>query len=140
MENLLVMAFFFIIGGVFIYIGYYFRNKNIRIESNGIKTKATIIDFVEKKSRDSDGYTSTMYYPIVKFYDTNGIEKTQELDYGTSFKGSKKSIDIIYLKKDDAYEIMINNKFWKTYFPMIFIGIGSFFCIITLIFYIYHLE
>ncbi|GAA0728275.1 hypothetical protein GCM10009430_37270 [Aquimarina litoralis] len=137
MENLLVIAIFFIVGGVFIYIGYYFRNKNIRIESNGVKTKATIIDFVEKRSKDSDGYTSTMYYPIVKFYDTNGIEKIQELDYGTSFKSSKKNMDIIYLKKNDTYEIIINNKFWKTYFPMIFIEMGYFFCIITLIFYLY---
>jgi len=61
----------------------------------------------------------------VKYLEKNGIETTQKLDSSANPKRINEPIDIIYLKKDNEYEIMINSEFWKTYFPMIFI-VGGF--------------
>lgn len=119
-------AFVFLtVGSGFLFVGFYMRNSNRRIQANGIKTKAKIIDFVEEHSKDSDGYSQSYHFPIVKFTDKNGIETTQKLDSSANPKRINQPIDIIYLKKENEYEIMINSEFWKTYFPMIFI-IGGF--------------
>ncbi|RKN82524.1 DUF3592 domain-containing protein [Ulvibacterium marinum] len=125
MENLIGNIVFLIVGSGFLYAGFYIRNSNRRIEANGIKTKAKIIDFVEEESEDADGYSNTYHYPIVRFTDKNGIETTQKLNSSANPKKINQPIEIIYLKKDNEYEIMINSEFWKTYFPMIFI-IGGF--------------
>ncbi|GAA3655981.1 DUF3592 domain-containing protein [Flavivirga jejuensis] len=116
---------FLIVGGGFLFAGFYMRNSNRRIQANGIKTKAKIIDFAEERSKDTDGYSQVHHFPIVRFKDRNGIETTQKLDTSANPKRINERIDIIYLKKENEYEIMINTEFWKTYFPLIFI-IGGF--------------
>lgn len=125
MENLIGAFVFLIVGVGFLYAGYYVRNSNRRIQANGIKTKAKIIDFIEERSKDADGDSHLYHFPIVSFTDRNGIETTQKLDSSENPKRINELIDIIYLKKDNEYEIMINSDFWKTYFPLIFI-IGGF--------------
>ena len=125
MGNLIGNIVFLIVGGGFLYAGFYIRNSNRRIQANGIKTRAKIVDFVEEESEDTDGYSNTYHYPIVRFIDKNGIETTQKLNSSSNPKKINQHIEIIYLKKDSEYEIMINSEFWKTYFPMIFI-IGGF--------------
>ena len=57
----------------------------------------------------------------------NGIVTTQKLDSSENPKRINELIDIIYLKKGNEYQIMINSEFWKTYFPMIFIIAGFLF-------------
>lgn len=127
MENLIGAFVFLIVGGGFLYVGYYVRNLNRRIQANGIKTKAKIIDFVEERSKDADGDSHLYHFPIVNFTGRNGIETTQKLDSSENPKRINQMINIIYLKKDDKYEIMINSEFWKTYFPLIFIIAGFLF-------------
>ena len=124
MENLIANILFLIVGGGFICVGFYIRNSNLRIQENGIKTKAKIINFVSEESKNTDGYSNTYYYPIIQFIDKNGIKTTQKLNSSTSPKQINKLIEIIYLKKDNEYKIIINNEFWKTYFPLIFIIVG----------------
>ncbi|NIK93603.1 DUF3592 domain-containing protein [Mangrovimonas sp. CR14] len=126
-KELLGGLIFLIIGCGFLYAGFYIRSSNSRIQANGIKTQAKIIDYFEEESEDADGYSSTYYYPIVRFTDKNGIETTQKLNSSANPKKINQPIEIIYLKKDNEYEIMINSDFWKTYFPIIFIIIGFLF-------------
>jgi len=125
MENLIGAIVFLIVGGGFLYAGFYVQNSNSRIQTSGIKTKAKIIDFIEERSKDADGNSHIHHFPIVRFTDKNGIETTQKLDSSANPKRINEPIDIIYLKKNNECEIMINSEFWKTYFPMIFI-IGGF--------------
>lgn len=125
MENFIGAIVFLIVGGAFLYAGFYVWNSNRRIQTCGIKTKAKIIDFIEERSKDADGDSYTYHFPVVRFTDKNGIETTQKLDSSANPKQINEPIDIIYLKKDNEYEIMINSEFWKTYFPMIFI-VGGF--------------
>ena len=125
MENLIGAIVFLIVGGGFLYAGFYVRNSNRRIQTSGIKTKAKIIDFIEERSKDADADSHIYHFPVVRFTDKNGIETTQKLDSSANPKRINEPIDIIYLKKNNEYEIMINSEFWKTYFPMIFI-VGGF--------------
>jgi len=125
MGSLIGAFVFLIVGGGFLYAGYYIRNSNRRIQTNGTKTKAKIIDFIEEQSKDTDGDSHIYHFPIVRFMDKDGIETTQKLDSSANPKRTNEPIDIIYLKKDNEYEIMMNSNFWETYFPMIFI-IGGF--------------
>ncbi|MEM7185998.1 MAG: DUF3592 domain-containing protein [Bacteroidota bacterium] len=125
MESLYGSIIFLIGGGGFIYAGFYILNLNLRIEKNGIKTKAKIVDFVIDKSKDMDGDAHVYHFPVVRFTDNNGVVTTQKLDSSANPNRINQTIEIIYLKKDDHYEIMINTDFWKTYFPLIFV-IGGF--------------
>ena len=124
-RDLLGGLVFLVVGCGFLYAGFYVRNSNRRIQTSGIKTKAKIIDFIEERSKDADGYSHIYHFPVVRFTDKNGIDTTQKLDSSANPKRINEPIDIIYLKKDNEYEIMINSEFWKTYFPMIFI-VGGF--------------
>ena len=125
MENLIGAIVFLIVGGGFLYAGFYVWNSNRRIQRSGIKTKGKIIDFIEERNKDADGNSHIYHFPVVRFREKNGIETTQKLDSSANPKRINEPIDIIYLKKDNEYEIMINSEFWKTYFPMIFI-VGGF--------------
>ena len=135
-EEYIGAVVFLIVGSGFLFAGYSVRNSNRRIQENGIKTKAKIIDFVEERTKDSDGYSQLHHFPIVRFTDRNGIETTQKLDSSENPKKINKLIDIMYLKKDNEYEIMINNDFWKKYFPWIFIIGGFLFLGIGIIWFI----
>ena len=125
MENLIGAIVFLIVGGGFLYAGFYVWNSNRRIQRSGIKTKGKIIDFIEERNKDAEGNSHIYHFPVVRFREKNGIETTQKLDSSANPKRINEPIDIIYLKKDNEYEIMINSEFWKTYFPMIFI-VGGF--------------
>ncbi len=127
MENLIGAAVFLFVGGAFLFVGYYVRSSNRRIQANGIKTKTKIIDFVTERIKNTDGDSNIYHFPIVRFTDKNGIETIQKLDSSESPRRINQPIDIIYLKKGNDYEIMIDSTYWKTYFPMIFITLGFIF-------------
>ena len=80
MENLNGAIVFLIVGGGFLYAGFYIRNSNRRIQTSGIKTRAKIIDFIEERSKDADGESHIYHFPVVRFTDKNGIETTQKLN------------------------------------------------------------
>ena len=125
MENLIGNIVFFIVGGGFLYAGFYIRNTNRRILTNGIKTKAQIIDFKKERIKDADGESFEYHFPIVSFTDRNGIETIQKLDSSENPKRINELIDIIYLKKDNEYEIIKDNEWWEKNLPMILL-IGGF--------------
>ncbi|WP_411768379.1 DUF3592 domain-containing protein [Winogradskyella sp. A3E31] len=121
MENVIGAIIFLIVGGGFLYSGFYIWNSNRRIQAGGIRTIAKIIGFKEERSKDADGYSQVYHFSIVKFTDNNGIERIQKLNTSADPKRINQPIQIIYLKKDNEYEIIVNSEFWKTYFPMIFV-------------------
>jgi hypothetical protein len=116
---------FLTVGGGFLFAGLYSRNRNNRILTNGVKTKAKIVDFVEQRIEDVDGGYRLCHFPIVNFIDRNGIETNQKLDFSDNPKRINKLIDIIYLKKDNEYEIIKDNDWWEENLPIICI-IGGF--------------
>ena len=124
---------FLIVGTVFLYAGFFVYNSHHRILIKGIKTKAKIIDFFEKRLSDGDDGYRLYHFPIVSFTDKNGIEATQQLDCSENPKKLNQIIDIVYLKKGNEYKIVIDNKRWITYFPSIFISMGFLFLIIGII-------
>lgn len=132
-EDLTVGFIFLIVGAVFLYAGFFVYNSHQRIITKGIKTKAKIIDFLEKKLSDGDDGYRLYHFPIVSFTDKNGIEATQQLDCSENPKKVNQIIDIVYLKKGNEYEIVIDNKWWITYFPLLFISMGFLSLIIGII-------
>ena len=115
MEQLLLPIVFLAVGGGFTFAGLYVWFSHRRIQKEGIRTKAKIIDFVQGDSLDTE---DEYYFPIVRFKDRSGNEITQKLTMSENLKKINQPLDIIYLKKDGEYEILINNDFWKTYFPL----------------------
>ena len=120
---------FLVLGSGFLFAGYFIRNSNRKIQANGIKTKAKIIDFVKTRSMDEGQDISFLYhyFPIVRFTDRNGIEITQKSNWSANPKRINEIIDIMYLKEGNKYEIMINSDSHKEYFPMVFIISGFLF-------------
>ena len=133
MEKLIVEFIFITVGVGFFYFGYLIWNSNRRIQAKGTQTKAKIIDFVIEKSKDNGGYLKTYHFPVVRFIDKNCITTTQKLNTTTNPKRINELIDIIYLKNDSSYEIIINSKFYKTYFPIIFLIMGILYLIIGVV-------
>lgn len=127
MENLIGNIVFLIVGGGFLYAGFYIRNTNRRILINGIKAKAQIIDFKKERIKDADGESFEYHFPIVSFTDRNGIETTQKLNSSENPNRINELIDIIYLKKEDEYEIIKDNDWWEKNLPMILLFGGFLF-------------
>jgi hypothetical protein len=130
-RDLLGGLIFLIVGCGFLYAGFYNRNSNSRIKANGIKTKAKIVDFKKERNKDADGDSYEYHFPIVSFTDLNGIETIQKLDSSENPKRINELIDIIYVKKENEYEIIKDNDWWEKNLPMIlliggilFFGIG----------------
>ena len=96
----------------------------------GIKTKATIVDYVQEVSKDKK---ITYYLPVIEFKNKYGIKVTKKLDSGISSKHKSKDLEIIYIQKDDEYEILINDSIWRLYFPLGFSILGGFFLVIAVL-------
>ncbi|UKM65363.1 DUF3592 domain-containing protein [Flavobacteriaceae bacterium GSB9] len=124
-KELLGGLIFLIVGCGFLYVGFYIKNTNKRIKSNGIKTKAKIVDFKKERIKNADGESYEYHFPIVSFTDRNGIETTQKLDSSEKPKRINELIDIIYLKKENEYEIIKDNDWWEKNLPTILL-IGGF--------------
>jgi hypothetical protein len=116
---------FLVVGCGFLYAGFHTRNTNNRIKANGIKTKAKIVDFKKERNKDADGDSYEYHFPIVSFTDQNGVETTQKLDSSENPKRINELIDIIYLKKENEYEIIKDNDWWEKNLPIILL-IGGF--------------
>ncbi|MEN2412464.1 hypothetical protein [Flavobacterium mesophilum] len=130
-ETILYMAM-----GIGCIYGGISMKKHIRnMETNGIRTKAKIIDFhiIERwshfrKTRMRGRQKLKFYYPIIVFTDLNGNSITQQMpDANTNPQKINDLIDILYLKKENSYEILSNTKWRKSYLPLIFIIIGIYF-------------
>ena len=122
-RDLLGGLVFLVVGCGFLYAGFYIRNTNSRIKANGIKTQAKIVDFKKERTKDADGDSYEYHFPIVTFTDQNGVETTQKLDSSENPKRINELIDIIYLKKENEYEIIKDNDWWEKNLPVIlFIG------------------
>ena len=124
-QDILGGLVFLVVGFGFLYAGFYIRNINSRIQANGFKTKAKIVDFEKERIKDADGDSYTYHFPIVSFTDRNGIETTQKLDSNEKQERINEMIDIIYLKKENEYEIIKDNDWWEKNLPIILL-IGGF--------------
>ncbi|PKG42617.1 DUF3592 domain-containing protein [Psychroflexus sp. MES1-P1E] len=124
-RDLLGGLVFLVVGFGFLYAGFYIRNTNSRIKTNGIKTQAKIVDFKKERTKDADGDSYEYHFPVVSFTDRNGVETTQKLDSSENPKRINELIDIIYLKKENEYEIIKDNDWWENNLPMILL-IGGF--------------
>lgn len=126
---------FLIIGIGFSLVGYHLLFWNRRLEKNGIKTRAEIIDYSKENVEFSEG-KKTIYFPILKFTDRNGKVVIQKHDSGEHIKLKSGFVEIYYLKKQNEYEVLINNDGWKTYFPIGTIVFGMVFLIIGVFLFI----
>ena len=133
MENSIIILVFTICGIAFLSVGIYLLRSNRRIERNGTKVRAEIIDYSKEKVEFSDE-KHTVFFPILKFTNRQGIVITQKHDSGGQTKMKTDFVEIYYLKKENEYEILINDTGWKTYFPVGFIGLGTIFLVIGLYF------
>jgi hypothetical protein len=124
-QNLLGGLVFLVVGCGLLYAGFYFRNTNSRIKATGIKTKAKIVDFKKERNNDAGGDSYEYHLPIVSFTDRNGVETTQKLDSSENPKRINELIDIIYLRKENEYEIIKDNDWWEKNLPIILL-IGGF--------------
>jgi uncharacterized membrane protein len=117
-----------------IYAGISMKKHIRNMEKNGIRTKAKIIDFHIVERRSNLRLTSMRqrkvkyYYPIILFTDLNSNSITQKMpDASSTPKKINDTIDILYLKKENEYEVISNNTWRKSYIPIIFITIGIYF-------------
>ncbi|WP_157111452.1 hypothetical protein [Nonlabens spongiae] len=103
------------------------------METYGRRVTAKIVKHVEKVSRDTEGMSTTYYYPIIEFKGSEGRLIQQELKLGTTIKSRKKTMNIIYLLEDEEYEILIDNAFLKHWLPNILMCLGLTLIIVGLV-------
>ncbi|MFD0964503.1 hypothetical protein [Pseudofulvibacter geojedonensis] len=103
------------------------------IKKNGIKTVSEIIDLRLCADNDRESRVTTTY-PVVEFYDTDGNKIVKELSEGNGRYMKGQRLNIIYLKRNDNYEIITNSKLFLIRFPLGMAIIGA--IILSTIFFI----
>ncbi|MEC7262923.1 MAG: DUF3592 domain-containing protein [Bacteroidota bacterium] len=127
-QDLIGPVAFLIVGGGFLYAGFYIRSKNHKIQANGFRTKAKIVDFSKERFKDAHGESHIYHFPIVNFTDRDGISTIQKLDSNDNPKRLNQLIGIIYLKKENGeYQIIKDNDWWENNFPVICLVFGILF-------------
>jgi len=124
METLLSVLF----GLALFLAGYYLANKYKEIKVNGIKTEGKIVSYEEDTGMDTDGYSTTYYYPIIEFINKGKIV-TQKYSTGTSLKPKKilpTKVELYYFldKKKGEYDLFLPNNLVSKYAPVVLIVIG----------------
>lgn len=119
-NELILPLTWILVGSGFIFHGISLRKSNRVIEKNGINTKAEIIDYKTSKIGANKTYT-----PIIKFNNEHGDEITQELKQNDITRRVNCEIDIIYLFKNNEYEIIKGSSLWTIYYPIATFFIGS---------------
>ncbi len=132
MDNYVLMAILCLFGIILLYLGYHLRSKTKKMETYGRRVTARIVKHIEKVSRDTEGLSSTYYYPVLEFKNNEGRLIQQELKLGTTIKSRKETMNIIYLLKEEEYEILIDNAFLKHWLPNILMCLGLVLILISL--------
>lgn len=121
-------VFFLLFSLVFIGVGSWLLNSNLKVAANGVETTGTVTDI--KIKSNSDGGDS--YFPIVQFTLEDGESYTHQLKQSSS-SGAYRVGDPILLiyEKGNKETVRINSVFWLYGFPSIFIGAGVLFIVIN---------
>lgn len=117
-----------VVSSMFTLMGIYLRKRIRKFQLEGKKTTANIVEYIKKKSKDSDGGYTTYYYPNLSFKTYDGKRIRKILDSGTTWKPKKAlphRIEIYYIKEDGEYEVLINSRLWVSIIPnsVLFFGI-----------------
>jgi hypothetical protein len=133
MNILLLIAGIVLLGG-----GIFLLIKNIKLNKNGVKIEAEIIDVKKKQqtTTDTDGYStsSEMYYPIFR-YIYEGQEYTKESSLGVSnskkySKGDKLNIVFMSDKPEKPKVVGVFN-LW--FIPGLLMFLGVVFIIVSIV-------
>ncbi len=119
------------ISSIFVVIGVMMLNNSNNFRNNGIAVDAECTGY----DHESDPDTGESFYPQVKFTTADGEAVHTQLAYGTGNPEYEigEGIPILYLPENPSGDVMINDPFWLTTFPWIFLGIGIAFQLIAII-------
>ncbi|MBE9007382.1 DUF3592 domain-containing protein [Fortiea sp. LEGE XX443] len=132
------ITFFRVFGSIFAGIGSIFMITGIIIGVNtrnfigkSISAQGTVIDLVRHTSRGSNGYSSTVYYPVIKFTASSGEPTEFEANSGSNPPAYTKGqqVEILY-NPQQLKSATINSWFDLWFLPAMFTGMGSLFVII----------
>lgn len=132
------VTFFRVFGSIFTGVGSIFVITGIIITVNtrnfvgkSISAQGTVIDLVRRTSRDSDGRSSTAYYPVIKFTASSGEPTEFEANSGSNPPAYTKDqqIEILY-NPQEPQSATINSWFDLWFLPAMFTGMGSLFVVI----------
>lgn len=119
------------VGSIFLIAGIIIGVNTYSYLSKSIITQGTVIDLEKRISKDSDGYSYALYYPIIKFTANSGKVTQFEANSGSyppAYTKGKK-VEIIY-NPQEPESAMINSGFDSWFLPIMCTGMGSLFVII----------
>lgn len=113
-------------------IGFILAYRTTQFKKSAIMVPGTVVELIEKVSHSDEG-TSIVYVPRVAFRTAEGQESVFISDTGSNPPGFRpgETVEVMY-RPGDPYDARINT-FWQLYLaPVICIGIGSVFFLISL--------
>ncbi|AFY45679.1 DUF3592 domain-containing protein [Nostoc sp. PCC 7107] len=132
------VTFFRLFGSIFAGVGSIFLITGILIGINtrsfvgkSIAASGTVIDLERHTSRDSNGRSSTAYYPVISFTANSGkpieFEANSVSNPPAYTKGQK--VEILY-NPQEPESAVISSWFALWFLPAMFTGMGSLFVVI----------
>ena len=120
MNPLLIIIGLFLTG-----IGYITLHKNRRLAKIGIKTMAKVVNIIEQHGTDSEGYSTTSYYPELEFADAD--KKTHRFQ-GNVGGGKRKfkigqEVEILY-DPGDPSKAQMKSFGAQWLMPVVLMGVG----------------
>ena len=114
-----------IIGLIFLGVGIYMYFENQRlVRVCTVERVATVVEMEKEESTDSDGYSSTIYYPVIE-YEVNNDTQYARMRTGSSNPEYKigDKVTILY-NPDQSNEILVKGEKTLDIFTIIFLVAG----------------
>jgi len=120
-----------IFSGIFIFVGVIFLSNNQDLKEKGVQTEGICIG--NNVSTNSEG--NDIYKPIVRFQTTDGVAVETILSFGSGTPEFQEGegVPLIYLENNPKASVTLNTPFWMETFPWIFLGVGIFINVITVL-------
>lgn len=130
-----LFSFFLIVAGItWIINGYRKYQEIVNLEKNGVRTQGKIIDFAAIEDNEDDTSSSTMYYPIVEYFDENGKGYATKLSIGSSMKPRSKAkiYELLYDPKRPT-KVSLVSESSNSFLPLLISIFGFIICLFGLL-------
>ena len=106
--------------------GFYLGQEVLALETTGLSAIGEVVRVESKQSRDSDGKTTTMYSPVIRFVSRDGrqIEYESKVSSSSSRYRRGDAVDMLYSASDPERDVMIDRGVMNWLLPGAMTGVG----------------
>ena len=126
-------------GSVLLIYGVYSILNVRKLKKQGHETTGEIVDYKKEITKDKQGFSQTIYFPVVRFVNEAHKEVDIKYNIGSSKKKKYNKVKMWYLKNpenENEYDILLDDKD-ALLFPVVFLFLGVLMLIVAVLMFMF---